>query len=284
MPSFATPHPISAVIDVSGFELTLRAGAEVETTVALRPHNPSRSADVDLAKRTTVDLTDGRLVVRSPRTASSRLRSLFGTGDRVDLDITLPAGSALEVRGWGDIRAEGALGAVDVDTAMGDVELDAVGGRLRARTSFGDIRVGSTTGDADLRTSAGGIQVGRASGAVTARTSAGDVRVDDGGGELQLSTSAGDVRVERAGSGVAAKTSAGDIRLHSVRSGSVTAESAYGRVEIGVLRGTAAWLDVEARHGVVRSELEESEAPRDAEATVEIHATTGYGDIILRRA
>ncbi len=284
MPTFATPHPIAAVIDVGGVMLSVRAGERADTAVDLRPHNPARTADVDLAKRTTIDLSDGRLTVRSPRTARSRLRSLFGGGDRVDVDIALPAGSTLEVRGWGDITAEGPLDAVDIDTAMGDIDLDRVVGRLRAKTSMGDIRVGSATGSVELRTSAGGVQVGRAGADVTASTSAGDVRVDDAEGELRLSTSAGDVRVERASSAVSAKTSAGDIRLHSVRSGPVTAETSYGRIEIGVAHGSAAWLEVEARHGVVRSELEQVEGPGEAECTVEIRATTGYGDIVLRRA
>jgi hypothetical protein len=284
MPTFATPDPISAVVDVSGVQLTLRAGNHSETTVDLRPHNPARGADLELATRTTVDLSDGRLVVRSPRTARARLRSLFGGGDRVDLDIDLPAGSTLEVRGWGDITAEGELDSVDIDSAMGDIDLDRVTGRVRVKTSMGDVRVGTVSGSAELRTSAGNLQVGRAGADVTARTSAGDVRVDDGEGELRLSTSAGDVRVERAAAGVSATTSAGDIRLHSVRSGSVTAESTYGRVEIGVAQGSAAWLEVEARHGVVRSELEQAEGPGEADHTVEIRATTSYGDIILRRA
>lgn len=284
MPTFATPDPISAVIDVGGVLLTVHAGDVPETSVNLRPHNPDSHADVELAKRTTVDLTSGRLVVRSPRTARARLRSLLGGGERVDLDIALPAGSTLEVRGWGDINAEGPLDTVDVDTGLGDINVERVTGRVRVKTSMGDIRVGTTMGPAELRTSAGSLQVGRAGADVTARTSSGDVRVDDGEGELRLSTSAGDVRVERAASAVSAKTSAGDIRLHRVSSGSVTAESTYGQLEIGVAHGTAAWLDVEAGHGVVRSELESVDGPGEADRTVEIRATTGYGDIILRRA
>jgi DUF4097 and DUF4098 domain-containing protein YvlB len=283
MPTFATPRPISAVVDVSGMTLTLHAGEHPETTVDLRPHNPARAADVELAKGTTVDFADGRLVIRSPRTTRARLRSLFGGGERVDLDVAVPAGSTLEVRGWGDITVEGALDTVDIDAGAGDIALDHVG-RIRAKTSMGDIRVRSATGSAELRTSMGGIEIGRAGGDITASTSAGDVRVDDGEGEQRLSTSAGDVRVDRAGSSVNARTSAGDIRLRSVRSGVVTADSSYGRLEIGVAEGTAAWLDCTARHGVVRSELEQSEGPGEAAHTVEIRASAGYGDIILRRA
>jgi DUF4097 and DUF4098 domain-containing protein YvlB len=149
---------------------------------------------------------------------------------------------------------------------------------------MGDIRVGATSGPAELRTSAGTVQVGHAGAELVARTSAGDVRVTDAAADLRLSTSAGDVRVERASGDVEAKTSAGDVRLHSVRRGNVNASTQYGNLEIGVAHGTAAWLDVQARFGTFRSELESTDGPGDAELTVEIHAVSGYGDILLRRA
>lgn len=282
MPTFTTPHPVNATVDVSGFELRVTASDGTETTVDVRPHNPSKQAEVELASRVTIDCSGDRLVVRSPRTARSRLRSLFGGGDRVDVDVTLPAGSTLDIRGWGDVTAQGRLGAVDIEVAMGDLDLDDVE-RLRAKTSMGDVRVRSCAGPADLHTSAGTLSVSRAGADVTAKSSAGDVSVGEGAGELRLTTSAGDVRVERAASSVHAKTSAGDIRLQSVRAGTVAAESTYGRIEVGVADGTAAWLDVQARHGVVRSELEQTGAPADTETTVEIRANAGYGDIVLRR-
>ena len=166
---------------------------------------------------------------------------------------------------------------------MGDIDLDRVG-RLRAKTSMGDIRVAATSGDAEIRTSAGSIRVGGAEGRLTATTSAGDVSVERGGNEMQLSTSAGDVRVDQASGSVTARTSAGDIRLHRVVSGTVAVDSTYGQLDVGVAHGTAAWLDLEARHGAVRSELEQADGPGEAEQTVEIRATAGYGDIVLRRA
>jgi hypothetical protein len=282
MPVFSTPEPVRALIDVGGAVTRVQARDGAETSVEVRPHNPGRSADVELAQRVTVDLTDGRLRVHAPRNRRARLRSLFGGSERVDLDIVLPAGSELETRGWGDVTTEGALGAVDIDTGMGDIKLDRVAA-VRAKTAMGEIAVRSAGGPADLRTAMGTVQVGRAAGDVVARTSTGDVRVEDAAGELRLSTSAGDVRVERATSGVRAKTSAGDVRLQSVCRGSVTATTSYGQLEIGVAHGTAAWLDVEARHGVVRSELEPTDGPGDSELTVEIHATSGFGDIVLRR-
>ena len=47
--------------------------------------------------------------------------------------------------------------------------------------------------------------------------------------------------------------------------------------------GTAAWLDVASDHGTVRNQLRPIEGPVDDEATAEIHASTGYGDVIVRR-
>jgi hypothetical protein len=276
--------PTEVLVDVTGAVLRVRC-APGRPAAEVRPHNPSRRGDVDLAARTSVERTDGRLSVRTPRGTVSRLRQLIGPGgDRVDVVVTVPPGSSLEVRGWADVVTEGPLGRVDVDTSMGDVEVERAA-QLRVRLSMGDVRVGTVDGPSDLRTSAGGVRVGHAVGEVSATTAAGDVRVvraDDGG---RLQTSAGDVVVGDAAGSLALRTSAGDLTVERVRAGRVQAETPYGRVEVGVARGTAAWLDTHARHGVVRSDLETADdGPQDDEATVEIHATTGYGDIVLRRA
>lgn len=283
MRTFPTPHPVDVLVDVTGFDLRVRAADVAEATVELRPHDPGKPADVELAERTTVDLVDGRLVLRSPRTVRARLRNLVTAGPRADVSLTVPTGSSLEVRGWGDIAVRGELGAVDLDTSLGDIALDRVG-RLRAKTSMGDIRADATTGPADVRTSAGSIRVERATAGLTARTAAGDVLVGHGDGELHLTTSAGDVRVDRALASVSATTSAGDVRLGSVRRGTATATSSYGSIEIGIAEGTAAWLDVTTRCGAVRSELDQSDGPGDADRTVEVRATTGFGDVVLRRS
>ncbi len=282
MPTFSTPQPVTLQIDVSGAELTVRATAGEETLVEVTPHNSARQGDVDLATGITVEHLGDRVVVRAQRSVASRLRAMVGTGDRVDIDVRLPEGSDLEVRGWGETRTSGRLGRVEIDSGMGDITID----RARAvhgKTSMGDVRVEAADGRVELRTSAGAIHVQDAAEEVRARTSAGDVTVGTGRGPLHLSTPAGDVRVEHAHGGVTAKSSAGDVRLAFVHGGVVTVDSSYGRVDIGVADGIAAWLDVEARHGAVRSDLEGAGAPAEGEPTVELHVRAGYGDVVLRR-
>jgi DUF4097 and DUF4098 domain-containing protein YvlB len=283
MPVYTSPEPITAVVEVSGAQLTVRATDRTDTQVEVRPHNPTSTADTDLAAITTVDFANGWLSVRGGRDAKSRLRAMFGGGARVDVEIDLPAGSALEVRGWGDVVATGTLGRVEVDSGMAEVTLGRVG-RLRVKTSMGDIRVAQVDADGDLSTSAGGIQVDVAKAKLTARTSAGDVTVGDADGELILSTSMGEVRVDRADGPVSAKSKAGNVRVGRVRRGRATLESTYGTLEVGVAQGTAAWLEVNARHGQVHSDLQATDGPAPTEETVEIRASAAYGDIILRRA
>ncbi|QKE82801.1 DUF4097 family beta strand repeat-containing protein [Arthrobacter sp. NEB 688] len=282
MPTFSTPRPVTLHVDVAGLDLTVRATATDETVVDVRPHDPHRRGDVDHAAAVVVEHTDGRVVVRSPRSVTGRLRAMVGTGDRADVVVELPEGSALEVRGWGETRATGMLGAVDVDTSMGDIAIERAAG-VRGRTSMGDVRVGTARGRLELRTSAGSIRIDDAGDETSARTAAGDVTVGTGRGPLHLSTTAGDVRVERAQRGVTAKASAGDVRVAAVDGGAVSIDSAYGRVEVGVADGVAAWLDVEARHGTVRSDLEASAPPADGEPSVEVRVRAGYGDVVLRR-
>jgi putative adhesin len=282
MPTFSTPEPIRLHVDVAGADLTVRATDTTETVVDIRPHNPARQGDVDHAASLTAEHSGDRVTIRSPRSVAGRLRAMIGTGDRVDIDVTLPEGSGLQVRGWGESRTSGSLGTADVDVSMGDITIERAGA-VHARTSMGDVRVESAGGRVEARTSAGAIHVEDAADEVSARTSAGDVTVGTGRGPLRLSTTAGDVRVESAHGGVTAKASAGDVRLAAVHGGVVDVDSSYGRVEVGVVEGVAAWLDVEARHGALRSDLEDSGAPAEGEPTVEVRVRAGYGDIVLRR-
>lgn len=283
MPTYPTPTPVTLHVDVSGIDLRVRATATDETVVEVRPHNPARQGDVDAASRVTVDHTGDRVTVRTARSGLGRLRTLLGGGDRVDVEVSLPEGSALEARGWGEVAATGELGAVDVDSGMGDISLDRVE-RVTGRTAMGDVRVERATGAADLRTSAGTVTLRSAGGGVVARTSAGDVVIGDVGGPVRATTTAGDVRIERAASDVTAGASAGDVRIGRVEGGAVVVDSSYGRVDIGVADGVAAWLDVEARHGAVRSELTDSGAPAPGDPTVEVRVRAGYGDVVLHRA
>ena len=83
---------------------------------------------------------------------------------------------------------------------------------------------------------------------------------------------------------VGAKTANGDVRVGEVARGAVVAQTAFGKVEIGVLDGVAAWLDLNTKFGRVQNDLGAAEQPAPGEEAVEVRARTSFGDITIHRS
>ena len=280
MPTFATPEPISARVEMTMGHLDVRAGDRADTVVSVRPSDPNDDADVTAAQQTTVDLVDGQLRVVAPK---RRFRALFGRPPSVDVTIDLPAGSRLDASVAADVRAEGRLGETTVETAIGAVRL-AETARVTVRTAAGDVAIGRSVGDVDVMTSSGKVRVDEVDGSAVLKTSNGDLTVGSVTGDLRLSAANGDIAVDRALASVAAATARGSVRIGEVVRGRVVAETSIGEVEVGVREGTAAWLDVHSDLGSVRSLLDVADAPSDGEETVEVRGRTSVGDVVIRRA
>lgn len=154
---------------------------------------------------------------------------------------------------------------MDLESKHGDLRLDQAGS-LRARTSSGNVSVSAVEGEAEVTTAYGNVRVGETAG------------------PSRLGTGYGDVTVDRALDSLTGRTRYGQVRIGEAVRGSLVLETAYGEVEAGVAEGTAAWLDVSTGTGRLRNLLTESEGPEGSTETVEIHARTSYGDILIRRA
>ena len=263
MPTFDTPGPVAAHIEVVAGTVSVRADDRHDTVVTVPPRNERSAADIAAAEQTSVTFTAGELLVRS---TGRRGLLFFGSGPEIEVDVVLPAGSSLAVRTTaGEITCTGRLGAVDLEGKHGDLRLDHAGS-LRARTSSGNISGTSVDGETD------------------ASTSYGNVRLGETAGPARLGTGYGDVTVDRALASLTGSTMYGQVRVGQAVRGSLVLETAYGEVEAGVREGTAAWLDVSSGAGRIRNLLTEAAGPEGAAETVEIHARTAYGDILIRRA
>ena len=263
MPTFDTPAPIHARIDLSAGTVRVHAGDRSDTVVEVRPANDRSAADVQAAEQTRVEYSDGTLLVRSPR----RARLLFfGTGATVDVDVFLPEGSRLDVASAaGDAECQGRLGTVTVTCRYGDIRVDRATA-VRATTAAGNATVHLVEGEAEVSTAYGEIRIGSATG------------------NLRLHSACGDITVDQARSSVEAGTKYGEVRIREAVRGSLELETAYGDVQAGVSHGTAAWLDVQCASGAVRNSLTAFDGPDGSEETVRIRARTAYGDIVIRRA
>ncbi|MFJ6444142.1 DUF4097 family beta strand repeat-containing protein [Streptomyces sp. NPDC091649] len=296
MPSFETPEPISAVIELDAGTARITAGKRTDTVVEVLPGNGSDEDDVRAVQQTQVSCSGGRLTVRTPRK-----RSLFGKPGAVVVSVELPAGS--DVRGTtalGGFFCEGPLGEVKLTTALGDLQVDEAA-RAALKTDHGDIRLARSTGDAEVLGS-GRVEIGAVAGTAVVKNGNGATAIDEARGGLKVNAANGDIavgvahgavvaksangRIEigAAHAGVEATSSNGRLRVGDVIRGRVVLRTSVGDIEVGIHEGTAAWLDLNPKFGTVRNALGAAAGPEDSDETVEVHARSGAGDIIVRRA
>jgi hypothetical protein len=280
MPSFDTPEPITATIDVAVGAVLISAGDRRATVVEVRPSDASNDDDVKVAELTLVEHTNEHLLVKAPKQ-----RSWLGRngGGSIDVTIELPAGSHAYGAGQStDFRSDGRLGNCRIKTGLGHIQLDQAD-TLSLKNGIGDIGVDRATGHAEVTTGSGEVRLRDLAASAVVKNSNGDTWVGVAGGDVRLSAANGSIAVDVAHASVVAKSSNGDVRLGEVVRGSVVLETRLGDLEVGIREGTAAWLDIRASAGKVHNALEAAEAPEPSAETVEVRARTTAGSIVIRR-
>jgi Putative adhesin len=281
MTTFDTPDPIAVDLEVGVGDVRIEASDRVDTTVEVRPSDSAKPADVRAAEQTRVEYANGHLTVKGP---SGWRQWVSHRGDSIDVAISVPAGSRLQAEvGVAALRATGRLGECRAKVGVGDVSLEEVGA-LNLKTGAGDVTVDRVAGRAEVVTGSGGVRIGRIEGTAWVKNSNGDTWIGEAGGDARASTASGTITIDRAGAGVVAKSAHGRVHLGEVAHGTAVAESALGDLEIGVRDGVPAWLDLRTKFGRVRNELDASERPASGEDSVEVHAHTSMGDIMIHRS
>jgi DUF4097 and DUF4098 domain-containing protein YvlB len=280
MPTFDTPGPITATIDVVVGAVRVSAGDPGAAVVDVRPSDTSNEEDVKAAQQTRAEYANEQLLVRSPKLRSWLPRS---RGASVDVTIQLPAGS--EVRGAGqmtDFDCDGSLGDCRIKTGMGQISIDQAEA-LILKSGIGDISVDRATGHAEVTTGSGDVRVRELDASAVIKNSNGDTWVGRAAGELRVSAANGNIAIDMAQAGVVAKSANGDVRLGEAVRNTVVLETKIGDLEVGIPAGTVAWLDVRARAGRVHNALDAADSPGASAETVEVRARTTAGDVVIRR-
>jgi DUF4097 and DUF4098 domain-containing protein YvlB len=279
MTTFPTPDPIHVELDIGAGDARISAGGEPETTVGVAPRDPTRRGDVRAAQQTRVDLTDGRLVVRTPRQAFS-----LGRGGVVDVTIVAPAGSRLDGHtGAGNLEADGALGDVSFRTGAGQLRLGSAGA-VRLPAGAGEISVQHASGDAHLRTGAGAVRIGGVERTATIKSGNGPTTIGAVEGSVRIVTANGDISIDHAGADVVARTASGNLRVGEAVRGALELSTATGNIDVGIAEGTAARLDVRTQFGHVDQRLEASAGPPASGEKLEVRGRTSVGNITIARA
>ncbi|WP_042378735.1 DUF4097 family beta strand repeat-containing protein [Streptacidiphilus melanogenes] len=174
MQKFATPAPVSAVVDVAAGRIQVIAADRTDTVVEVRPADPAKSRDVRAAEQTAVEFADGVLRIR---TADPK-NQYFGPTGSVEVTVQLPAGSHLQAHTAScELRGVGRLGDVVFEGAYRRSKIDEAAS-VRLTAVDGDVEIGRLGGPAQISTARGSISVAEAvSGAVVLRTQMGDITV-----------------------------------------------------------------------------------------------------------
>jgi hypothetical protein len=279
MPTFDTPDPISATVEVAVGDVRIAAGDRGATVVEVRPSDPTAAGDRKAAELTRVEYDGGRLLVKAPKPPWLRPSG----GGSIDVTIELPAGSQLHGSGASaDFDCAGRLGDCRVTTGLGHVRLEEVGA-LNVKTGVGDIVVERAAKHADVVSGSGEVRLRELESSAVVKNSNGDTWVGTARGDLRVKAANGSISIDVAHATVAAKSANGDVRLGEAVRGSVVLETQLGDVEVGIREGTAAWLDVSASAGKVHNALDAADAPGSSVETVEVRARTSVGEITIRR-
>jgi hypothetical protein len=281
MPAFDTPEPISVTLAIGVGDVRIAASDRRDTVVLVSASDSSKGSDVKAAEQTRVEYSEGRLLIRAPR--SWKHYTPFRGGESIDVAIELPAGSRVEGEAsMADFRCDGRLGECRLITGVGNIRLDETG-PLQLSTGAGSVTVDRAVGRADV-TGSGQVRIREIDGPAVIKNLNGVTWVGKVTGDLRCNAANGDITVEQAHAGVAAKTANGAVRIGEVVRGSVELGTAYGELEVGIREGTAALLDVRSQFGSVRSSLAASDGPEPSDQTVEVRARTSFGDIVIRRS
>ncbi|TCO51846.1 hypothetical protein EV646_101842 [Kribbella antiqua] len=158
MPTFATPGPIAATVQVAGARVRLIASDRTDTVVLVEPVNAASRSDVKVASKTKVAFAGGQLSVKTTVAGAKH--------GSVAITIDLPTGSSLVAYlAHSDVRADGSYGECELHLASGRVELDRIES-LDANVSAGEVAIRHISGPADIKGS-GDISIQEASVAST---------------------------------------------------------------------------------------------------------------------
>jgi DUF4097 and DUF4098 domain-containing protein YvlB len=277
MHTFQTPDPPTLVVRAGAGSVTITAEDTDLTSVRL---SPAGSAGEEAVAQAVVEQRGDAVVVLLPRS-----RGLFRQGVPVDVDVTCPTGTRLEVTGESaDLRATGTYAEATLSSGSGEVLVDTVTGTARLTTGSGSVTAGQVDETLVVATGSGDVEVDHSGRTATLTAGSGDISIGQLVGEVVAKTGSGDVEVGILGGSLSTKTGSGDLTVRRAASGSVQANGASGSVTIGIQEGTAAWLDLSTLSGRVRQELGETDAPREDQQRVQITAHTVSGDLRVHRS
>jgi hypothetical protein len=217
----------------------------------------------EAVRRTTIEFTEGRLTVRTPREFPLRTVPLI-------IQLSAPSGSSITARsGSADIAVAGVAAGLDAATGSGEVRAQRCTGTAAVRTGSGNVQLDTVAGQLRVRTGAGQVDVANVEG----RTGVGTVY-----------TGSGDVRLGAVKHDVTARTGSGDLTVVDACAGGLELTTGSGQLRVGIHPSVLAELDIRSGSGRAHSDLPVGGPPTEGDVALRVRARTGSGDALVTAA
>ena len=273
---FPATVPLDVVIDNAGGDVLVRVGDGPEATV---------TATGERAEEAVVGLDGTTLSVRVPRPSIAGFlveSSMLDRTWRVDLTVTAPAGSSLDVKlRAGTVTADGPFDRVRVDTGAGAVRLTGAKGAIDIRSGAGDIEVDAVAAASRMRTGAGRIRVRHVHADTDVTSGTGEVELDEVAAPSRVKSGAGSVRAGVVSSDLLVESGVGGARVDRLAAGSFEFKGSMGDVTVGVVPGVPTWTELRTTIGRIRNRLPAVGEPAPGAEHLSVRVVTVGGTIEL---
>jgi hypothetical protein len=276
MPTYATPGPIAATVEVAGARVRVTASDRTDTVVLVEPINEASRSDVKVAGKTRTDFAEGQLSVKTTTPGHK--------SGSVAITIDLPADSSLAAYlAHSSVQVNGPVGRCELHLASGQVELDRIDA-LEASIASGEVAIGHIAERASIDGGAFSMRIGEVKGTVRLSSSGGQAWIGRAAADLEISSGSGDFDVDRVDGSITATTASGAIRIGRMTHGRAKLINGSGNIEVGIGEGTAASVDANSERGAVHDFVSSQSSSDQSDRDVTVHARTRRGDITIQRA
>jgi DUF4097 and DUF4098 domain-containing protein YvlB len=269
--TFATPDPVSLVVELRSGSLVVRTDDVEQTVVQI---SDAHADDVEVEQR------GDTVSVRAHRARTG----FFGRSEAVEVQVTAPHHSRLTTRfGSADLRVEGRLGESSLRSGSGDVRIEELAGPCLLECGSGDVVVGTVGGPLQVKSGSGDVTLDLVSAPTAVSTGSGDVLVTSAHDVVRAKSGSGGLRVREALTDVSLGTASGDLVVDLMHRGQLHARNASGDITVGVPAGVPVWTDISSTTGLVRSDLDGAGEPSEGQDFLELRARTVSGDVHLQQ-
>jgi len=292
--AFDASQPLRAQVDCGSIRVVSTTGTTAQVVAHLRAYASDRQEAEQRLAGLKLDLGQNSVAGHARRENGLKLFG-FNGGEEIDLELTLPAGTRLEIQSgsgdvdirgafgdthagsnYGDVRASGIRGALQLKSSSGDIEADEIqGGNVSIDTSYGDIALRAIKASRlDAHTSSGDVAAsGIEAQGVRLASDYGDIAVRELQGDLDSKTSSGEVSILEAKGLCRAHSDYGDVSATGTFRGLALSSSS------GSVRGRAASGSSLGEGWEIRSDYGDVQLDLPKGLSFELDASTDYGEV-----